>query len=74
MIEPHRRTHYTQQPDYIPAEIRAYGPARELTYRVVTVRGPIGAETFPNAWQALAWGHEHHRRGLWWVSAEIGVE
>jgi hypothetical protein len=40
----------------------------------MTVKGPIDPEDFPNAWSALAWGHECRIHNLWWVEARIGVE
>ena len=69
-----RRPHYTQRPEFVPPTMRPYGKERDLTYRVVSVRGPIGDQTFPNAQAALAWGHEVKPRGLWWVEAQMGVE
>jgi hypothetical protein len=47
---------------------------RALVYRVVKRSGPIDDREFPNAWSALAWGHEQRVKGLWWVAAVMGVE
>jgi hypothetical protein len=56
-----------------PALMQLKDP-RALVYRVVTMRGQIGVDEFPNAWSALAHGHECRLHNLWWVEARIGVE
>jgi hypothetical protein len=58
----------------LPPVLTPPGKPRDLVYRVVKRKGPIDDREFPNAWSALAWGHERDVRGLWWVCAVMGVE
>jgi hypothetical protein len=62
------------RPESVPEQMRPHAASRAMIYRVVTMRGQIGVEEFPNAWEALAWGHECRLRNFWWVEARIGVE